>query len=53
VAGVQFRLDGASFGPEDTRRLCDRWNTTKASNGTHTLTAVARDAAGNTATRRP
>ena len=26
------------------------WNTTTAANGTHTLTAVARDAAGNTAT---
>jgi hypothetical protein len=25
------------------------WNTTTASNGSHTLTAVARDAAGNTA----
>ena len=26
------------------------WNTTKAANGSHTLTAVARDAAGNTTT---
>src|SRR5207253_7785765 len=26
------------------------WNTTTATNGSHTLTAVARDAAGNTST---
>src|SRR5206468_868172 len=51
VAGVQFRLDGANLGVEDTAApYAIAWNTTTASNGTHTLTAVARDAAGNTAT---
>jgi hypothetical protein len=29
------------------------WNTTQTSNGQHTLTAVARDAAGNTTTSQP
>ena len=54
VAGVQFRLDGASLGPEDTAApYAYSWNTTTVTNGTHTLTAVARDAAGNTATFGP
>jgi hypothetical protein len=51
VAGVQFKLDGANLGAEDTTSpYAVAWNTTTASNGTHTLTAVARDAAGNTRT---
>src|SRR6266498_2526812 len=51
VAGVQFKLDGANLGVEDTASPYSvSWNTTGASNGSHTLTAVARDAAGNTAT---
>jgi putative lipoic acid-binding regulatory protein len=51
VAGVQFRLDGANLGAEDTTSPYSiSWNTTTAANGSHTLTAVARDAAGNTAT---
>lgn len=51
VAGVQFRLDGANLGAEDTTSPYSvNWDTTTAANGTHTLTAVARDAAGNTAT---
>jgi hypothetical protein len=48
VAGVQFRLDGANLGNEDTSApFSTTWNTTSVSNGTHTLSAVARDAAGN------
>src|SRR5207244_4194616 len=49
VAGVQFKLDGANLGAEDTTAspYSTSWNTTAASNGSHTLTAVARDAAGN------
>jgi hypothetical protein len=48
VAGVQFRLDGANLGAEDTSApYAASWNTTAASDGSHTLTAVARDAAGN------
>jgi hypothetical protein len=49
VAGVQFQLDGANLGAEDTSSpYSTTWNTTSASNGTHTLTAIARDAANNT-----
>jgi hypothetical protein len=48
VAGVQFRIDGANFGPEDTTAPYSiPWNTASASDGSHTITAVARDAAGN------
>src|SRR5437879_713126 len=51
VAGVQFKLDGATLGAEVTAAPYTlSWNTTTASNGAHTLTAVARDAAGNTTT---
>jgi len=50
VAGVQFKLDGANLGTEDTSSPYSRsWSTGIPQNGTHTLTAVARDAAGNTA----
>src|SRR2546425_565089 len=48
VVGVQFRLDGANLGGEATvAPYSVSWNTTTALNGTHILTAVARDAAGN------
>ena len=51
VAGVQFKLDGANLGPEDTSApFAADWNTATASNGPHSLTATARDAAGNQAT---
>jgi Bacterial Ig domain/Putative Ig domain len=51
VAGVQFKLDGANLGAEDTTSPYSiNWDTMTATNGTHTLTAVARDAAGNSAT---
>src|SRR5207302_304336 len=51
VAGVQFRLGGARLGLEvTTAPYTVSWNTTTGTNGPHTLTAVARDAAGNTAT---
>ena len=51
VAGVQFRLDGANLGREDlSAPYSVAWDTTASANGSHTLTAVARDAAGNTAT---
>ena len=43
VSGVQFKLDGANLGAEDTTAPYSiPWNTTTASNGSHTLTAVAR-----------
>src|SRR5712672_4287496 len=48
VAGVQFQIDGANFGAEDTSAPYSiSWNTTSASNGSHTIAAIARDAAGN------
>jgi hypothetical protein len=51
VAGVQFYLDGVALGPEATSApYAVTWDTTKSANGSHTLTAIARDAAGNTAT---
>lgn len=51
VVGVQFKLDGANLGLEDiTSPYSISWNTRTASDCAHTLTAVAKDAAGNTAT---
>jgi hypothetical protein len=51
---VQFRLDGANLGNEDTTSPYGvTWNTTTASAGTHTLTAVARNASGSTVTSTP
>jgi len=51
VAGVQFQLDGVKLGAEvTTQPYTVAWNTTAAADGTHVLTAVARDAAGNLAT---
>ncbi len=51
VAGVQFKLDGANLGGEDTSAPYGiSWNSTLAGNGSHTLTALARDAAGNRTT---
>ena len=54
VTGVQFLLDGTNLGAEDTTSPYSvSWNTTTASNGSHTLTARARDAAGNSTTSTP
>ncbi|MEK7212319.1 MAG: Ig-like domain-containing protein, partial [Patescibacteria group bacterium] len=51
VAGVQFKLDGTNLGAEDAAAPYSIfWNTVSATNGSHILTAVARDAAGNQAT---
>ena len=55
VAGVKFLADGNLIA-DDTSSAGGwgvSWNTTTVTNGTHTLTAVARDAAGNTATSAP
>ena len=53
VAGVQFRVDGAALGAEDGAPWSASWATSSVANGTHTLTAVARDAAGNATTSGP
>ena len=51
VIAVRFLLDGADLGVEDSASpFSVSWNTTTVTNGSHTLTAIARDAAGNTAT---
>ena len=51
VVGVQFKVDGVNLAAEDVSTpFSTVWNTTTIANGTHTLTAVARDAAGNTRT---
>jgi hypothetical protein len=51
VVGVQFKLDGANLGNEDTTAPYSfDWDTVAASEGPHTLTAVAKDGAGNTRT---
>lgn len=51
LVGVQFKLDGSNLGSQDTSSpFSYSWNTTGASNGSHTLTAVATDAAGNSTT---
>ncbi|HBL17107.1 MAG TPA: hypothetical protein DD417_10275 [Elusimicrobia bacterium] len=50
VTGVQFQLDGVNQGAEITSPpYAFSWDTTLTGNGTHILTAVARDPAGNRA----
>jgi chitodextrinase len=54
VAGVQFRYNGVDFGAEDTSAPYAVTAYTKSvPNGTYTLTAIARDAAGNRTTSSP
>ena len=44
VASVQFQLDSANLGGLDTTSpYSASWNTTTASNGSHTLRAIAKD----------
>ncbi|MEK7560417.1 MAG: Ig-like domain-containing protein [Patescibacteria group bacterium] len=52
VAGVKFFIDGAQVGREDTSTpsYSIALNTSVIADGTHTVLAVARDEAGNTAT---
>ena len=48
LPACSFLLDGTNLGPEDTTAPYSiSWDTTTATNGSHTLTARARDAAGN------
>ncbi len=49
VAGVQFKVDGNNAGSEvQSGPYSITFDTTPLGNGTHTVTAVARDVAGNT-----
>ncbi len=51
VVGVQFKLDGANLDSEDTSSPYSiSWDSTSVVDGAHQLTAVARDAASNSAT---
>ena len=48
VAGVQFTIDGSNFGAEDLAAPYSiSWNSATVANGSHSIAAVARDAAGN------
>jgi YD repeat-containing protein len=54
VTGVQFFVNGTAVGAEDsTSPYSAAWNTTTVANGTYTVTARARDAAGNTTLSAP
>src|SRR5439155_380937 len=51
VAGVQFKLDGVNLGAEDTAAPYSvPWDTTTATNASHTLRDSVGDADGNQAT---
>lgn len=51
VSGVQFKIDGNNIGAEDvTAPYSINWDSLSVANGTHALSAVARDAAGNKTT---
>jgi len=51
VAGVQFLVDGTAKGPEDTvAPYALSWDSRTVTNGAHTLSVRARDAAGSTTT---
>lgn len=54
VLGVQFKIDGQNIGQEDTSSPYSvSLNTLNYANGVHSLTATARDAAGNINTSNP
>jgi len=54
VTAVQFKLDGADLGPEDTGPpFTTEWDARLSTEGPHTLSAVARDAAGRRTTSAP
>ncbi len=55
VVGVQFLLDNGVNGSAEstTAPYSVSWNTATVSDGSHTITAIARDAAGNSTTSAP
>jgi len=54
VVNVQFKLDGTNLGSADLLPpFSMTWNSASVANGSHTLTAVARDLAGNQTTSPP
>jgi len=51
VVGVQFKANGSNIGSEDTSAPYSiNWNSTGVADGNYSITATARDAAGNTTT---
>ncbi len=51
VVGVQFKLDGTNVGNEcTTAPYSYAWNSTAVANGVHSISATARDSAGNQST---
>jgi hypothetical protein len=51
IASVLFRVDGLTIGSADTTAPYEvSWSTASVANGSHVLTAVATDVAGNQAT---
>src|SRR5579862_7270649 len=51
VANVQFQLDNVNVGTADTTSpYTYSWDTTKSTNGTHTLRAIATDTSNNSTT---
>jgi len=51
VASLQFEIDGAKVGaPDAAAPFAYSWDTSKSSNGSHTVRAIAIDGAGNSAT---
>ncbi|HSW85415.1 MAG TPA: Ig-like domain-containing protein [Candidatus Saccharimonadales bacterium] len=50
VTGVTFQIDGATKVVDNASPYSYSWDTTTITNGAHTITAIASDAAGNTST---
>jgi hypothetical protein len=54
VVGVQFKVNGANVGAEDQAPPYSvSWSTSAGNNGTHDVSATARDGAGNVQTSTP
>ena len=53
VTAVQFLLDGTLLAEDASAPYSLAWNSASAPNGSHVLTARARDAAGNVTTSQP
>ena len=49
VASVSLKVDGVLLAGDNTAPYTFPWNTSAAANGSHTLTAIAVDGAGNSA----
>ena len=48
VTGVTFFVDGSQLAPEDTQApYTFLWNTVNSGNGVHSVSAIAKDQAGN------